>query len=442
MTLMRGGRIVTPEGVFEGDILVKGERIAQVGREIEAPEAEVVDAKGLFVLPGLIDAHVHLRDPGLTHKEDFYTGSCAALAGGVTTVLDMPSSLPLVTSGETLALKQKVAGQKAVVDYGFFLGATKGNVGSTAQVEGVVGLKMFMGGAEGELLVDDFAHQYEHFRGFPADEVVAIHAEDAEALEYFTDLYPGGAHAARRPPICAGLAVARALVMAESRGRRLHICHMSTRIELELIEAVRKRGAKVSCEITPHHLFLTQEDGRRLGNLGKMNPPLRSRAEVEWLWENLDRIDIIASDHAPHTLKEKGGEQAPSGVPGLETMLPLLLMAVNEGRLDWEELARLTSANPARLFRLKGKGRIQAGYDADLVLVAPNEEWRLGESLYTKCGWSPFTGWQVQGRVKVVFLRGREALQEGQILVEGGFGRQVSQQASHGQQALVRGLGD
>ena len=204
-------------------------------------------------------------------------------------------------------------------------------------------------------------------------------------------------------------------------------------MELELIEAARRRGVEVSCEVTPHHLFLTQEDGRRLENLGKMNPPLRSQAEVEWLWENLDRIDIIASDHAPHTLEEKKGKEAPSGVPGLETMLPLLLTAIGEGRLSWKGLARLTSAGPARLFRLKGKGRIQPGYDADLVLLAPNEEWRLGESLYTKCGWSPFTGWQVRGRVKAVLLRGREALREGRVLVEGGFGRQVSREASQGQ---------
>ncbi len=433
MMLIKGGSIVTPEGVFKGDILIEGEQIAQVGREVEAPGAQVVDAEGLFVLAGLIDAHVHLRDPGLTHKEDFYTGTCAALAGGVTTVLDMPSSLPLVTSRETLALKREVARQKAVVDYGFFLGATKGNVESADRVKGVVGLKLFMGGTEGELLVDDFAHQYQHFRGFPADEILAIHAEDVEALEYFATLYPAGDHAARRPPICAGLAVARALAMAESSRRRLHVCHMSTRMELELIEAARGRGVKVSCEVTPHHLFLTEEDGRRLGNLGKMNPPLRSQAEVEWLWENLDRIDLIASDHAPHTLEEKRKEEAPSGVPGLETMLPLLLTAVAERRLSWEELARLTSAGPARLFRLKGKGRIQPGYDADLVLVEPNKGWRLGESLHTKCGWSPFTGWQMRGAVKAVFLRGREALREGQVLVEGGYGRQVSREPSQGQ---------
>jgi dihydroorotase-like cyclic amidohydrolase len=189
--------------------------------------------------------------------------------------------------------------------------------------------------------------------------------------------------------------------------------------------AARGRGLEVSCEVTPHHLFLTEEDELLLGNLATVNPPLRSRGDVEWLWQHLDEVDMIASDHAPHTLAEKEGPEPPPGLPGLETMLPLLLTAVLEGRLSWEELARLTAAGPARVYGLEGKGRIAPGCDADLVLVSSEGEGTLGEGLHTKCGWTPFAGRRVRGGIERAFLRGREVLRQEEILVEPGFGRPV-----------------
>lgn len=422
-TIVRGGCIVTLRGVSKGDILIRGERIERVGPKIEEVGARLIPAEGLYVLPGLIDAHCHLRDPGLTHKEDFYTGTCAALAGGVTTVLDMPNTSPPATSREALARKGEIARQKAVADYGFFLGASGENVEYASQVEGAIGLKVFLGSSTGPLLVDDFPSLYHHFQSWPQGRPIAVHAEDEEAIQFFSALHPAGPHSQARPPICAALAVARALALAESSRARLHICHLSTRWELEMVIAAKKRGLVVSCEVTPHHLFLDESAEAELGSLVKVNPPLRSQDEVEWLWEHLSEIDIVASDHAPHTLAEKEGPNPPSGVPGLETMLPLLLTAVLEGRIRWEELARLTAAGPERLYGLERKGHIAPGYDADLVLVSTEGERTLGERLYSKCGWTPFAGRKVKGSIVCVFLRGEEAFREGEILVQPGFGR-------------------
>ena len=425
MIAICGGKIVTPEGVWEGDILIKGERFAQVGGRVEEMGVRTVDASGLMVLPGLVDAHVHLRDPGQTHKEDFFTGTCAALAGGVTTILDMPNTTPPLTSAQELSVKREAARRKAVADYGFFLGATRDNWMNGGEATGEVGLKMFLGGAAGELLVDDFAAQYLHMCSYPPQKVLAIHAEDEESLCYFAAHPAGPGHSGTHPPVSAVLAVARALVMATVAYRRLHICHISTPQELKLIKAAKARGLKVTCEVTPHHLFLTQDGEARLGPLGKMNPPLRSRAEVEALWQNLSAIDLIATDHAPHTLAEKRSPSPPSGVPGLETMLPLLATAVSRGRLTWEELVRLTAAGPAQAYGLKGKGKLAPGYEADLVLLDPKVEWEIDERLFTKCGWTPFLGWKVRGKVVSTYLRGREVFRQGEILAQPGYGREV-----------------
>jgi dihydroorotase (multifunctional complex type) len=209
----------------------------------------------------------------------------------------------------------------------------------------------------------------------------------------------------------------------------LHICHISTAHELTLIRDAKARGASVTCEVTPHHLFFTAEDETRLGSLAQMNPPLRSPEDADALWENLDVIDCVATDHAPHTLEEKRGPTPPAGVPGLETALPLMLTAAHEGRLSLQEIARLMARGPARVFGLERKGRIAPGYDADLTLVNPEMEWGIGERmLHTKCGWSPFEGRKVRGRVERVFLRGQEAYDHGEVLAQPGCGRVIGTQ--------------
>jgi dihydroorotase (multifunctional complex type) len=271
-------------------------------------------------------------------------------------------------------------------------------------------------------VVNDFAGQYAHFKNYPLERSIAIHAENEAAVRWFAR------QGQRRPSLCAALETAHALAMAEHLGRRIHICHLSTAHELALVRDAKARGVPVTCEVSPHHLFLVQAAEWKLGPLGKMNPPLRSSADVEALWAGLDVIDAIASDHAPHTLAEKqvGMANAPSGVPGLETTLPLLLAAASEGRLMLSDVVRLTSSGPARIFGLARKGRVAAGYDADLVLVNSETKWEIGqEKLWTKCGWTPFTGRQIKGRVERVYLRGRLAFADGEILVEPGYGRAV-----------------
>lgn len=416
-TLIRNGTLITSQEVSKKDILIEGESITAVGTMLQAPpSAHIVDADGLLVFPGLIDPHVHLREPGGEHKEDFLSGTRAALAGGFTTVLAMPNTNPALTDRETLTQAQALAASKAVCDVGFFLGATAGNVQQVAELKSAVGLKLYMGSSTGRLLVADLAGQAAHFERYTG--VVAVHAEDEEAVTYFARL------GQRRPPICASLAVSRALALAERFGTRLHVCHVSTAHELALIHDAKARGVKVTCEVAPHHLFLTVEDETRLGALGQMNPPLRTQKDTDTLWGNLDIVDCIATDHAPHTLEEKRSTTPPSGVPGLETALPLMLTAIHEGRLSLKEIARLMAQDPARIFGLVQKGHIAPGYDADLTLVDAKVEWIIGERpLQTKCGWSPFEGRKMKGDVMRVFLRGREVYANGKVMAEPGYGQ-------------------
>jgi dihydroorotase (multifunctional complex type) len=425
IVLIQNGTLVTPQGNAQENVLVEGETIVAVEPALSAPHhARIVDAEGLLVFPGLIDPHVHLREPGGEHKEDFASGTRAALAGGFTTVLAMPNTSPPLIDRETLMQARALAASKAVCDVGFFVGATADNAEQVMELAGVVGLKLYMGSSTGSLLVADLAGQAAHFEGYAG--LVAVHAEDEEAVEYFRTRAHFAKLGQRRPPICASLAVSRALALAERFETRLHICHVSTAHELALIRDAKARDVKVTCEVTPHHLFLNAGDEARLGALGRMNPPLRAQKDVDALWENLDVVDCVATDHAPHTLEEKRGRIPPVGVPGLETALPLMLTAVHESRLPLVEIARLMAEGPARVFGLERKGRIAPGYDADLTLVDAEEEWTIGEkTLQTKCGWSPFEGCRAKGMVKQVFLRGEEVYAGEEILATPGCGQVI-----------------
>lgn len=345
-------------------------------------------------LPGLVDVHVHLRDPGATHKEDFSTGTAAALAGGVVAVLDMPNNTPPTVDEQRLNEKAHIASAKAHCDFGFYLGATEGNAGDGPRLsQRVAGLKIYLGQTYGPLKMADLADLLVHFRSWPADKPIAVHAE--------------------------GLAIAAAIALARLYDKRLHICHVSRKTEIELIRKAKESGgaAGLTCEVTPHHLFLTQADAARLGSLAHVKPSLGSEEDRAALWDNLDIVDVIASDHAPHTLAEKESPEPPPGVPGLETTLPLLLTAVADGRLPWDRLIELTSENPARIFGLKRDERSYIEVDLDARYTLD------GSSLKTKCGWTPFAGMAVRGRVARVYLRGVLAYADGQVLVRPGFGQ-------------------
>lgn len=422
--LIRNGIIVTHAEIFRGDILIIDGRIANVAPSIDDADAQVIDANGYYILPGLIDAHVHLRDPGATHKEDLHTGTRAALAGGVTTVLDMPNNPIPTTTRATLEEKRAIARSKAVCDYGFFIGGTPTNADDIADCD-AVGIKLYMGATTGDLLVAEFDALYPHFVT-PSKLPLVVHAEDNDSLKFFARDDTRKRHSAKRPPLSAALAVSRALALAEETGRQLHIAHLSTAHEIELVRAAKSRGAHVSCEVTPQHLFLSIEDGDRLGAFGIVNPPLRSRNEVRALWTGLAHVDLIATDHAPHTIEEKESTKPPSGMTGLETTLPLLLTAANENRLTLQDIARLTAHNPARVYHLAHKGDIARGNDADLVFVKLDEDYVLQKPWQTKCNWSPFDGRRVRGKIARVFLRGREVAANGEILAEAGSGKETS----------------
>jgi dihydroorotase len=344
--------------------------------------------------PGLIDGHVHLRAPGGEHKEDMDSGSAAALAGGVTMLLDMPNTYPPSVDTESLAHKQQLAVQQARCDIGFFVGATESNAAAVAGLaREAVGLKVYLDQTYGPLRMRDLAALLAHFRTWPTRRPIAVHAE--------------------------GLSAAIAIGLARIFERRVHLCHVSLASELALVRAAKEGGAPVSCEVTPHHLFLTQSDARRLGPYGQMKPPLAGPDDQAALWAHLDVVDCIATDHAPHTRAEKEGSDPPPGVPGLETMLPLLLTAVAQGRLSLERLVALTHEGPRRVFGLPAQPETWVEVDLDA-------RYRLGDApLQTRCGWTPFAGMPVQGRVKRVVLRGALAVEDDRVRAAPGSGRVV-----------------
>ncbi len=427
--LICNGVAVLVDGPVRLDIRTRDEKIVELAEHL-APEAGelVVDASGLLVLPGLIDSHVHFRDPGGTQKEDFLSGTQAALAGGVTTILDMPNTQPSVDSRDHLAAKVAVVAAKAVVDYGLYFGATDTNIEEAASIANkVAALKLYMGSSTGSLLVTEFSPIYRHFSTFPQYKPIVVHAEDEQSLQYFAPL-GGTDHNKSRPPVSAQIAISRALAIAEKTDRVLHVAHVTTQRELELIQEAKQKGVRVTCEVTPLHLFLNENDQQRLGNFGKVNPPLRSEQDQKALWHYFDTIDTIATDHAPHTRAEKNQpyKQAPSGMPGVQTMLPLLLTAASAGKLTLAQIVQRCVTHPARLFGLQTKGALEVGKDADIVLVNPEQEYEItNEQILSKCGWTPFSGQKVKGKVQQVFVRGTLAYAQNVCLASPGDGKPV-----------------
>jgi carbamoyl-phosphate synthase/aspartate carbamoyltransferase/dihydroorotase len=340
-------------------------------------------------LPGLIDPHVHLREPGATHKEDWDTGTAATLAGGFTLILAMPNTQPPVADAETLRIALDAARQKARCDYAQFLGAGPKNADTLpALAPSSAGLKMYLDQTYGPLRLDDMSLWMDHFARWPRAMPIVAHAE--------------------------GRTLAAVILMAALYERSVHLAHVSRREEILLIRAAKDRGIRVTCEVAPHHLFLTQED--LTGGRGEVRPRLATAVDREALWANLEVIDCFATDHAPHTLEEKDGPNPPPGFPGLETALPLLLTAVREGRLSLDDLVTRMVTNPRRIFNLPEQPETW-------IEVNPDENWEIrGEHTHSRCAWTPFEGWKVRGRVKRVVLRGTDAYRDGQVLALPGTG--------------------
>lgn len=351
--------------------------------------------KELLRLPGMIDAHVHLRDFQESHKEDWVTGTSAALAGGVVGVLDMPNSSPPVVDLETLQAKKKRSVESALCDFGFYLGATEKNFSGSCEVsESVFGLKMYLNLTHGPLLLENETALINHFVNWPKRKLILVHAEDEN--------------------------VRKTIKFVKEFQRPVHFCHVSSKREIELIREAKEARLPVTCEVTPHHLFLTLDDEKALGNFARMKPPLRRNEDVDALWSNLNLgvVDIIASDHAPHTKEDKLSGEFPFGVPGLETTLPLLLTAVAKDKLSLSRLIQLTAENPAKIFGIKAP--------RSFIEVDISSDWIIDNSkLFTKCGWSPFAGVKVRAKIQKVVIRGKTVFEDGEILAERGSGKEL-----------------
>jgi len=423
--VLRDARIVRPEGIVAADVAIAGGGIAEIG-DVCSGSAEELDCRGAFLLPGLVDLHVHLREPGAPWKETWRTGTGAAAVGGVTTVCDMPNSQPATVDATSVRLKADLARAGAIVDWALFVGATRDNAEDLARLEEdatlpICGVKLFVGASTGTLLVREQAAIARHFA--LGRRRIALHAEAEDRLEEAERAHAGPStardHGALRPREAATEAVALAISLAERHERPVHVCHASTAEELAMVRSARRD--LVSVEVAPHHFALCDEDLAWLGNLGRVNPPLRSRRDTEVLRDALGRreVDAVATDHAPHTLVEKAApyRRAPSGLPGLETSLRLLLREVDTRRLRLEDVAWLGAERPAALFGLTRKGRIATGSDADLVLWRPGPAVVLRrEVLQTRCGWSPYEGWALPPPPLAVWVRGRLVVREGRLV--------------------------
>ena len=349
-------------------------------------------------LPGLIDPHVHVREPGQTHKEDWDTATQAALAGGVTTILAMPNTRPPIFDASTLELALDGARQKARCDYAQFVGAGPENGEMLPPLASkAAGLKMYLDSTFGELRLDDMTLWQPHFEKYPKDYPIVLHSESRT--------------------------MAAGILFAAIYERPVHIAHISLREEVLLIKAAKQRGIKVTCEVCPHHLFLTKDDISTISHghpgRGEVRPRLATKADVDALWQNLDIIDCFATDHAPHTVEEKDSDNPPPGFPGLETFLPLLLTAISDGRMTMEDLVQKAVHNTRRIFKIPEQPETW-------IEVDENVEYEIkAENQLTRCGWTPFEGWKVKGKVIKVVLRGQTAFEDGKVLAEKGSGRSV-----------------
>jgi dihydroorotase len=422
--IVRGGIIVSHAGEGQGDIGVRDGRIAAIGDLSQASAGEVLDATGLHVLPGVIDTQVHFREPGNEHKEDLETGTRAAALGGVTAVFEMPNTAPPTTNAEALAEKFKRAKGRAHVDHAFYVGATHENADQLGELErlpGCCGVKTFMGSSTGTLLVGDdegLDRIVKHInrRG-------AFHAEDEARLNERKPLAREGdwsSHPEVRDDQTGLLAVRRLVAAARKYGKRVHVLHVSSAIEMEFL-ATAKDVATV--ETLPQFLsFEGPEIYARLKGFAQMNPPIRYAADRAALWSlgiAQGVVDVLGTDHAPHTREEKAQPypKSPSGMPGVQTLVPVMLTHVNQGRLSLARFVDLTSAGPQRVFGIEGKGRIALGYDADFTLVDLMAKRTISNAdQATRCGWTPFDGFQAQGWPMATIIRGQLVMRDGALL--------------------------
>ena len=420
--LIKNAKIVNEGSIFEGDILIEGDFIKEVSDSISAKSADVVvvDAEGNYVFPGVIDDQVHFREPGLTHKATIETESRAAIAGGITSFIEMPNTIPQATTIEKLEDKFDIAAKTSHANYSFMFGGTNTNLDEILKVDekSVAGLKLFLGSSTGDMLVDNLEALEAIFR--KTNLLISVHCEDettikknlATHIKKYGDAIPIECHPIIRSEEACYLSSSKAIELAKKTGARLHVFHLSTAKETELFSnKIPLKDKKITAEVCVHHLWFSDEDYKEKGTFIKWNPAVKTAKDREGLWKALldDRIDVIATDHAPHTLKEKQNlyTSAPSGGPLVQHALVAMIEAYHKGKISLEKIAEKMCHNPAILFQVEKRGYIREGYFADLVIVDINNPWTVKkENILYKCEWSPFEGTSFKSRITHTFVNG------------------------------------
>lgn len=427
--LLKNARLVNEGRIWEGDLLIDGQYISRIGSDLSEPETDILDLEGKYLLPGLIDDQVHFREPGLTHKGDIASESRAAVAGGITSFMEQPNTVPQTTTIEKLEDKFSIASRKSFANYSFLFGGTNDNLEELKRLDkrSCSGVKLFLGSSTGNMLVDDQKVLEQIFRS--TEMVISAHCEDeptirknlAEYKARYGDDIPMECHPEIRSAEACYLSSSRAIQLAMETGARLHVFHLSTGREMELFRNdIPLSQKQITAEACIHHLWFSTEDYKEKGSLIKWNPAVKSAEDREQLWEALldDRIDILATDHAPHTLAEKQNPytSAPSGGPLVQHVLPALMEKVREGRIGLEKVVQKMCHNPAILFQIEKRGYLREGYFADLVVVDPEAPWTVApENILYKCGWSPFEGQEFSSRIDYTFVNGHLAYNRGTV---------------------------
>lgn len=432
LILIKNGTVVNEGKIFQADLLINGEKIERIDSDISCDNAEIIDASGLHILPGIIDDQVHFREPGLTHKGNIASESKAALAGGVTTFIDQPNTVPNAVTQEILEEKYKTAAQSAFVNYSFMMGGTNDNLEEVLKTNprNVAGIKLFLGSSTGNMLVDNEQTLEKIFSS--TDLLIATHCEDEgtirrnleKAKAQFGEDIPPYMHPVIRSEEACYLSSSKAIELAKKTGAKLHVFHISTGKEINLFDNnIPLKDKKITAEVCIHHLFFSDKDYEEKGNFIKWNPAVKTARDREQIWEALldDRIDVIATDHAPHTFEEKSQKylQAPSGGPMVQHSLPMMLTFVKQGKITLEKVVEKMAHNPAILFQIENRGFLREGYQADIVLVNLNQPQTVHkDNILYHCGWSPIEGEELSATVVSTLVNGNLAMNQGKITEE------------------------
>lgn len=429
-TLIKNARIINEGAIMEGDVLIEGEFISKIAESISAqPNSRIIDAEGNYLMPGAIDDQVHFREPGLTHKGDIASESKAAVAGGITSFIEQPNTVPNAVTHEILEEKYRIASEVSYANYSFMLGATNDNIEEVKKTDpkNIAGVKIFMGSSTGNMLVDNEKALEEIFSNSPT--IIAAHCEDEQTirknLEEFKEKYGDNIKPEHHPLIRSAeacyLSSSKAVALANKTGARLHVFHVSTAKETDLFtNKIPLEQKKITAEVCIHHLWFTDADYQIKGNLIKWNPAVKTDADRQALWAALldDQLDVIATDHAPHTLEEKKQPylQAPSGGPLVQHAVVAMFEQYHNGKISLEKIVEKMAHNPAKIFNIEKRGFIREGYYADLVIVNPGSPWNVRkDNIMYKCGWSPFDGTSFKSRIVHTLVNGESVYQNKKI---------------------------